>query len=48
MLALTTLAVAHASQVFLNLFVYRKNDRWIVGKRFDRITVLDTMFAVWI
>ena len=44
--ALTVLAVANASQAFLNLFVYRKSDRWIVGKGFDRITVLDTVFSL--
>jgi hypothetical protein len=44
-LALTVLAVANASQAFLNLFVYRKNDRWIMGKGLDRITVLDSVFA---
>jgi hypothetical protein len=45
-LALTVLAVANASQAVLNLAVMRKNERWIVGKGFDRITVLDTVFAV--
>jgi hypothetical protein len=45
-LALTALAIANASQAFLNLFAYRKKDRWIVGKGFDRITVLHSAFAV--
>jgi hypothetical protein len=45
-LALTVLALANGSQAFLNLFVYRKNDRWIMGKGLDRITVLDTVFTI--
>lgn len=45
-LALIVLAVANASQAFLNLAVMRRNERWIVGKGFDRITVLDTVFSV--
>lgn len=45
-LALTVLGIANASQAYGNLFVLRQTDRWIVGKGFDRITVLDTVFAV--
>tara|TARA_R110002060_G_scaffold43513_3_gene54925 strand:- start:100 stop:507 length:408 start_codon:yes stop_codon:yes gene_type:complete len=45
-LALTVLGIANASQAYGNLFVLRYTDRWIVGKGFDRITVLDTVFAV--
>jgi hypothetical protein len=44
-LALTALAVVNASQAFLNLFVVRENERWIMGKWFDMITVLDTVFS---
>ncbi|KUJ14830.1 uncharacterized protein LY89DRAFT_735895 [Mollisia scopiformis] len=45
-LALTVLGIANASQAWNNLVVLRKTDRWILGKGFDRITVLDTVFAV--
>ncbi|KAH7351334.1 hypothetical protein BKA65DRAFT_500204 [Rhexocercosporidium sp. MPI-PUGE-AT-0058] len=45
-LALTVLGIANASQAYGNIFVLRQTDRWIVGKGFDRITVLDTVFAV--
>lgn len=44
--ALTVLGIANASQAWNNLVVYRETDRWIVGKGFDRITVLDTVFTV--
>jgi hypothetical protein len=44
-LALTVLAVVNASQAFLNLFVVRENEMWIVGKEFDMIAVLDTVFS---
>jgi hypothetical protein len=44
-LALTVLAVVNASQAFLNLFVVRENEVWIVGKEFDMIAVLDTVFS---
>ncbi len=46
LLALTALRIANASQAYGNLCVLRYTDRWIVGKGFDRITVLDTVFAV--
>ncbi|PVH79105.1 hypothetical protein DL98DRAFT_231496 [Cadophora sp. DSE1049] len=45
-LALTVLGIANASQAYENLCVLRYTDRWIVGKGFDRITVLDTVFSV--
>ena len=45
-LALTALGVANASQAVGNLGFARKSGRWIVGHGFDRITVLDTLFAV--
>ncbi|KAH7400377.1 hypothetical protein BKA64DRAFT_671754 [Cadophora sp. MPI-SDFR-AT-0126] len=45
-LALTVLGIANASQAYENLCVLRYNDRWILGKGFDRITVLDTVFTV--
>jgi hypothetical protein len=44
-LTLAVLAVVNASQAFLNLLVLRENERWIVGKRFDMITVLNTVFS---
>jgi len=44
-LALMVLAVVNASQAFLYLFVVRENERWTVGKGFDMITVLDTVFS---
>jgi hypothetical protein len=44
-LALTVLAVVNASQAFLNLSIVREYERWIVGKGFDMITVLDTVFS---
>lgn len=45
-LALTVLGIANASQAYGNLCVLRYTDRWIMGKGYDRITVLDTVFAV--
>ncbi|KAL2072453.1 hypothetical protein VTL71DRAFT_11796 [Oculimacula yallundae] len=45
-LALTVLGIANASQAYGNLAVLRYTDRWILGKGFDRITVLDTLFGV--
>ncbi|KAF8866298.1 hypothetical protein BDZ45DRAFT_579202, partial [Acephala macrosclerotiorum] len=45
-LALTVLGIANASQAWNNLMVHRRGDGWIVGRGFDRITVLDTVFAV--
>ncbi|KAK6957982.1 hypothetical protein Daesc_000774 [Daldinia eschscholtzii] len=44
--ALTVLGLANFSQAILNLTLSRNNDRWIMGKGFDRITVLDAVFTV--
>ncbi|RYP55701.1 hypothetical protein DL771_012442 [Monosporascus sp. 5C6A] len=44
--ALAVLAVANFSQVVLNFTLSRNNDRWIMGKGLDNITVLDLLFAV--
>ena len=45
-LALAVLGIANASQAWNNLMVHRKGHRWLVEKGSDRITVLDTAFAV--
>lgn len=45
-IALTVLGLANCSQAFLNFTVGAQNDRWIVGKGLDRITVLDAVFTV--
>jgi hypothetical protein len=45
-LALTVLGLANCSQAFLNFTMGRQNTRWIVGKGWDRITVLDAVFTV--
>ncbi|RYP61796.1 hypothetical protein DL769_007549 [Monosporascus sp. CRB-8-3] len=44
--ALAVLGVANLSQVVLNFTLSRNNDRWIMGKGLDHITVLDLLFAV--
>ncbi|KAI1807566.1 hypothetical protein F4811DRAFT_504948 [Daldinia bambusicola] len=44
--ALAVLGLANFSQAILNFTLSRKNDRWIMGKGFDRITVLDALFTV--
>ncbi|KAI0901246.1 hypothetical protein F4806DRAFT_187412 [Annulohypoxylon nitens] len=44
--ALLVLGLANFSQAILNFTLSRKNDRWIMGKGFDRITVLDAVFTV--
>ncbi|KAI1658324.1 hypothetical protein F4813DRAFT_388599 [Daldinia decipiens] len=44
--ALTVLGLANFSQAILNFTLSRNNDRWIMGKGLDRITVLDAVFTV--
>ena len=44
--ALLVLGVGNCSQMVLNFTTSRRNDRWIMGKGLDRITVLDTVFTV--
>ncbi|RYP53976.1 hypothetical protein DL768_001126 [Monosporascus sp. mg162] len=44
--ALAVLCVANFSQVVLNFTLSRNNDRWIMGKGLDHITILDLLFAV--
>ncbi|KZV89622.1 hypothetical protein EXIGLDRAFT_677875 [Exidia glandulosa HHB12029] len=45
-LALAVLGVANLSQCISNLGYARQTGRWIMGHGFDRITVLDTVFAI--
>lgn len=45
-LAFTALGVANLSQFCMNVFWARTSGRWIIGRGFDRITVLDTVFSV--
>lgn len=44
--AMIVLGVGNLSQAILNFTRSRWNDRWIMGKGFDRITVLDTLFTI--
>ena len=44
--SLIVLGVGNCSQMVLNFTKSRWNDRWIMGKGLDRITVLDTVFTV--
>ncbi|KAI1506702.1 hypothetical protein F5X99DRAFT_365234 [Biscogniauxia marginata] len=44
--ALVVLGIANFSQALLNFVLSRPSDRWIMGKGFDRITVLDAVFTV--
>jgi hypothetical protein len=44
--ALVVLGLANFSQAYMNFFTATQNDRWIMGKGLDRITVLDFMFTV--
>lgn len=44
--ALTVLAFGNTSQAILNFGLSPKTGRWIMGTGFDRITVLDALFAV--
>jgi hypothetical protein len=44
--ALAVLGLANFSQAFLNFTTGRNNGRWIMGKGFDRITVLDALCTV--
>ncbi|KAH8433189.1 uncharacterized protein LDX57_010822 [Aspergillus melleus] len=45
-IALLVLGMANFSQAFLNFTTSRKCGRWIMGRGFDRITVLDALFTV--
>lgn len=45
-LALSVLGLANCSQAWMNFRTALTNDRWIMGKGFDRITVLDAVFTV--
>jgi hypothetical protein len=44
--ALLVLGMANFSQAFLNFSLGLRRQRWILGKGFDRITVLDAVFTV--
>jgi hypothetical protein len=46
MMALTVLCLANASQAYGNFVRGRRSGRWIMGRGFDRITVLDAAFTV--
>lgn len=43
--ALTVLGIANASQAWGNFMLSRRSGRWIMGMGWDRITVLDMLFA---
>ncbi|CAG9945254.1 unnamed protein product [Clonostachys rosea f. rosea IK726] len=45
-LALVVLGVGNASQAWMNFRTALTSDRWIMGRGFDRITVLDAVFTV--
>lgn len=45
-LALSVLGLANCSQAWMNFRTALTNDRWIMGKGLDRITVLDAVFTV--
>ena len=45
-LALVVLGIGNFSQAFCNFTIGARTDRWIMGKGFDRITVLDAVFTV--
>lgn len=45
-LALSMLGLANCSQAWMNFRMALTNDRWIMGRGFDRITVLDAVFTV--
>lgn len=45
-LALLVLGLANFSQAFINFSLGFRSNRWIMGKGFDRITVLDAVFTV--
>ncbi|KAI9154846.1 hypothetical protein HJFPF1_07405 [Paramyrothecium foliicola] len=44
--ALLVLGLANFSQAYMNFWTGSTADRWIMGKGFDRITVLDALFTV--
>lgn len=44
--ALVVLGLANFSQAYMNFFTALQNDRWIMGKGLDRITILDALFAL--
>lgn len=45
-MVLVVLGVGNFSQAVLNFTTSRNEDRWIMGKGLDRITVLDAVFTV--
>lgn len=49
-LSLTALGFANLSQAYLNFFVAKPSNRWIVGNwkglQTDRITLLDSLFTI--
>ncbi|KAK4897282.1 hypothetical protein LTR27_004802 [Elasticomyces elasticus] len=45
-IALSVLGLANFSQALCNFTISAQNDRWIMGKGLDRITVLDALFTV--
>lgn len=45
-LALSVLGLANCSQAWMNFRTALTNDRWIMGRDLDRITVLDAVFTV--
>ncbi|KAK3072626.1 hypothetical protein LTR53_006490 [Teratosphaeriaceae sp. CCFEE 6253] len=45
-MALSVLGLANFSQAFCNFTIGARSDRWIMGKGWDRITVLDAVFTV--
>lgn len=45
-MVLIVLGLGNCSQAVLNFVTGRMTDRWIMGKGFDRITVLDAVFTV--
>ncbi|KAL4868372.1 hypothetical protein BDV12DRAFT_197417 [Aspergillus spectabilis] len=44
-IALLVLGLANFSQAFLNFTIARTSGRWIMGRGWDRITVLDALFT---
>lgn len=45
-MSLLVLGTANVSQAFMNFWTGFRNDRWIMGKGFDLITVLDALFML--
>jgi hypothetical protein len=44
--ALVVLGLANFSQAFMNFGTALRSERWIMGRGWDRITVLDAVFTV--